>query len=232
MPDFTLYYWPIPFRGHFVRYVLAQAGAEWEEAGFERTQAMKASLVTEQPCPTMAPPILHDHSRNQYMCQMPAIVMALGRRFELDDDPDQALRLICDACDMLLEITCSHGQQMWSDKTWRPLVTERLPRWMQIHDRIVRESAQGDEPFLSRRGEPGLSDLMLTALWHTMTDRLPQLRPVLDDHGPALADLTDRVARQPKIARFLTGWSECTPLYCGGQIEASLIKMLAAPTGR
>ena len=34
-PGFQLYYWPIPFRGHFIRYVLAHAGTSWEEAPTE-----------------------------------------------------------------------------------------------------------------------------------------------------------------------------------------------------
>ena len=32
MSDYTLYYWPLPFRGQFVRSVLAHVGALWTEA--------------------------------------------------------------------------------------------------------------------------------------------------------------------------------------------------------
>ena len=42
MADYKLYYWPIPFRGHFIRYVLAHAGATWEEATFEDVAALKS----------------------------------------------------------------------------------------------------------------------------------------------------------------------------------------------
>jgi hypothetical protein len=33
MPDYKLYYWSVPFRGQFVRAVLAFAGKTWIEAG-------------------------------------------------------------------------------------------------------------------------------------------------------------------------------------------------------
>ena len=33
MPDYDLYYWSVPFRGQFVRAVLAYAGKSWREAG-------------------------------------------------------------------------------------------------------------------------------------------------------------------------------------------------------
>ena len=32
MPDYTLYYWPAPFRGQFVRAVLAHVHATWDKA--------------------------------------------------------------------------------------------------------------------------------------------------------------------------------------------------------
>ncbi len=35
MADFELLYWPAPFRGQFVRAVLAFAGAAWTEADAE-----------------------------------------------------------------------------------------------------------------------------------------------------------------------------------------------------
>ena len=33
MSDYTLYYWSVPFRGQFVRAVLAHAGKRWTEGG-------------------------------------------------------------------------------------------------------------------------------------------------------------------------------------------------------
>ena len=49
MTDYTLYYWPIPFRGHFLRYILAHVGASWDEPGFETVRTMKDAPVSQQP---------------------------------------------------------------------------------------------------------------------------------------------------------------------------------------
>ena len=35
MADYTLYYWPVPFRGQPIRAVLAHVGASWEEMDAE-----------------------------------------------------------------------------------------------------------------------------------------------------------------------------------------------------
>lgn len=33
MSGYDLYYWPLPFRGQFLRAILAHAGKRWTEAG-------------------------------------------------------------------------------------------------------------------------------------------------------------------------------------------------------
>ncbi|MFN3146434.1 MAG: hypothetical protein ACE368_14925 [Paracoccaceae bacterium] len=83
----------------------------------------------------MGPPLLHHHASDTWLSQMPAITMALGRRHGLCHDPDLDLRLACDASDVLLEITNSHGAQMWDPDDWAAFRADRLPRWMRMHDR-------------------------------------------------------------------------------------------------
>ncbi len=39
MADYELYYWPVPFRGQFVRAVLAYAGKTWTEGDAGRDLA-------------------------------------------------------------------------------------------------------------------------------------------------------------------------------------------------
>lgn len=122
MPDYTLVYWPIPFRGHFARFVLAHAGATWDETGYDEVIAQKSLPVAEQPYPFMAPPLLVDHADGRRLSQLPAILMFLGRRHGLTGEPDRALRLICDAMDVLFEITRYHGAQMWDRGNWAAFV--------------------------------------------------------------------------------------------------------------
>lgn len=53
MADYTLYYWPLPFRGQFVRAVLAHLGASWDEADSETILALKDTAPSEQHLPHM-----------------------------------------------------------------------------------------------------------------------------------------------------------------------------------
>lgn len=224
MTDYTLYYWPIPFRGHFIRYVLAFAEACWDEPGTDALTSLKSRAPQDQPYPFMAPPLLVDHEAGRSLSQMPAILMYLGRCHELLVDPDRDLRLICDASDILFEITRYHGTAMWDADSWAAFSTTRLPRWMQLHEMLVQTS--GAEGYLDGGAEPMLGDLVLAALWHTMVDRLPPLRPLLESQAPATAALVDRVAALPRIAAMRDGWKARAPRYCAGQIEVSLCEVL------
>jgi glutathione S-transferase len=219
MTDYTLHYWPIPFRGHFIRYVLAHAGADWDEAVID---------PASEAYPFLAMPLIVDHASGTRLSQTPAILMYLGRKHGLLAEPDQTLRLVCDAMDVLYEITRFHGAQMWDRPAWEAFTGARLPRWMGLHERIGRD--HGLTPgagFVFGTPEPGLADLALAALWHTMVDRLPGLRPLLHRQAPSIEGLVDRIAGRDEIAAMRANWDEGAG-YCGGMIEASIREMLAA----
>ena len=71
--SYDFYYWPIPFRGHPIRFILAFAGTEWDEHGFEEVAALKNLPVADKPYPFLAPPVLHDRDTDTWLSQMPAI---------------------------------------------------------------------------------------------------------------------------------------------------------------
>ncbi|MEJ2021937.1 MAG: glutathione S-transferase family protein [Maritimibacter sp.] len=220
MPDYTLHYWPIPFRGHFIRYVLAHVGASWQE-------------VPRKPegheYPFLALPLLIDKRSGQSLSQTPAILMSLGRTYDLVTDPDQTLRLICDCMDVLTEITRAHGAQMWDRPAWEEFTSTRLPRWMEQHEQIgLSHGLTSGAGHIFGTEAPTLADLTLAALWHTMVDRLPGLRPLLHEHAPAIEGLVDRIAARDDISAMLADWENDGPRYCAGQIEASILSMLAA----
>lgn len=216
MTDYTLHDWPIPFRGHFIRYVLAHVGATWDESPTD---------PAAQPYPFFAQPLLIDHADGTSLAQCPAILMYLGRKHGLIVDPDETLKLICDAMDVLGEITRANGAQMWDRSAWQSFTTTRLPRWMGLHERLAKaRDVHRDAGFLFA-DTPTLADLTLSALWHTMVDRLPGLRPLLHAEAPTLEGLADRIATRPQIAAMLSTWQD-GPRYCGGQIEASILEML------
>lgn len=224
--QYELHYWPIPFRGHFIRYVLAHVGATWTEPDFAEMATFKDLSVAEKPYAFFAPPVLHDLENDKWISQLPAIMMYLGRKHDLLWDPDQTLRLICDGSDVLFEITRGHGAQMWDRAGWQAFLP-RLDTWMQLHERLAVEAgvtaAQG---YMFNAPHPMLADLTLAALWQNMVDRLPPLRARLHEHAPTVEGLADRVAASPAIAALCDQWSESDWRYCAGQIEHSLLEML------
>jgi glutathione S-transferase len=234
MADYTLYYWPLPFRGQFVRAVLAHAGAGWEEPGMDDVAAMKDRPPADQPVPFMAPPLLVDHAAGVSVAQMPAILAYLGGKFALiPDDPGRAAlthKIVADANDVLDEITRFGGRSMWTPGEWDSFAEERLPRWMAIFEATGR--AHGLTPaggHVLGGDAPGLADLVTATLWSTVADKLPGLGDMLADTAPATAALSRRIADSPALAamredtdtRFGHAW-------CGGLIEASIREMLDA----
>ncbi len=83
MSDYTLYYWSVPFRGQFVRAVLAYAGKIWTEAGDAAISKLMSGPVKEMPVPFMGPPLLIDKKAGFAIAEMPAIVLYLGETLDL-----------------------------------------------------------------------------------------------------------------------------------------------------
>lgn len=71
MTDYTLVYWPLPFRGHFVRFVLSHVGACWDEPGRDEVKALKSAPVATQDFPFMAPPSLSITARGKGSASFP-----------------------------------------------------------------------------------------------------------------------------------------------------------------
>lgn len=223
MADFTLYYWPIPFRGEFVRALLSHAGATVDEPDSDAVSAMMRTEPREQPVPHMAPPMLVDNASGDAVAEMPAICLWLGERFHLmPEEPYPkalALKIVNDANDILDEMTLDGGKAMWTAASWseyRP----RLRRWMTIWEATLARNLLFGDRF-------GLAHVVTATLWGTMTERLPQLRPMLDADAPRVAELTDQARSRGALAaqaeesriRFGDAW-------CGGEIEQSLRRVV------
>ncbi len=231
MTDYTHYYWPIPFRGQFVRSVLAHVGASWTEAGIEDLCTLKDADPTRQPVPHMGPPVLTDHAADLSLAQTPAILAYLGGKYDLipKDQARAALtaKIIADANDVLYEMTLHNGAQMWAQERWdayRP----RLGRWMAIFEEHGRRHGLTTEVgHVLGTDAPGLADLVVHILWGVMTSKLPALRPLLETTAPATAALSDRIARLPEQEELSERSDEqYGDEWCSGQIEASLRAVL------
>lgn len=231
MIDYTLYYWPLPFRGQFVRSVLAHVGASWTEANIEELITLKGAEPTRQLVPHMGPPVLTDHAADLSLAQTPAILAYLGGKYELipKDLARAALtaKIIADANDVLHEMTLHNGAQMWTLERWdayRP----RLGRWMAIFEEHGRRHGLTIEVgHVLGTDVPGLADLVVHILWGVMTSKLPALRPLLETTAPAIAALSDRIAGFPEQEELRMHSDDAYgDEWCSGQIEASLRAVL------
>ena len=233
MSDYELYYWSVPFRGQFVRAVLAYAGKSWDEAGDEAITKLMEGPVKKMPVPFMGPPLLIDRRADIAIAQMPAIMLYLGETLELlPDDPAlraMTIKIVNDANDVIDEMTLQGGMQMWTDKRWKEFVP-RLRKWMSFWEETGRRHGlKAGSGFLLGGDRPGIADVVTAILWGTMCDRFKKIETILKKSAPMTAALTRRVSALPPLAKLAAKAREdYGDAYCGGKIEASLRKVLGA----
>jgi len=233
MPDYELYYWSAPFRGQFVRAVLAFAGKTWTEAGDAAISALMEGAVEDMPVPFMGPPLLIDKKAKFAIAQMPAVVLYLGDTLRLMPAKPAlralTMKIVNDANDVIDEITLDGGRQMWTKARWRSF-GPRLKKWMSFWEETGRRHGlKADSGFLLGGKSPGVADVVTATLWSTMEDRFPKIGAILEETAPMTAALTRRVAALPPLAKLAAkARRDYGDTYCGGQIEASLRKVLGS----
>lgn len=233
MTDYDLYYWSAPFRGQFVRAVLAFAGKTWTEAGDAAIGRLMSGPVKEMPIPMMGPPVLIDKQADFAISQMPAVILYLAETLDLPPQ-SPALRsltqkIVCDANDVIDELTLDGGRLMWTQERWNDFVP-RLKKWMSLWEETGRRHGLTmDSGFLLGGKTLSIADIVTAVLWSTMADRFPKLAAILNETAPLTAALTRRVAALPPLAQLAAqareNWGDA---WCRGQIEASLRKVLEA----
>jgi glutathione S-transferase len=231
MSDYDFYYWSVPFRGQFVRAVLAYAGKTWTEGGDAAIAQLMEGPVEDMPVPFMGPPMLVDRKAEIAIAEMPAIVLYLGETLDLMPATPAlralTMKIVTDANDVIDEITLDGGREMWTDKRWRDFVP-RLKKWMALWEETGRRHGlKAGTGFLLGGEAPGVADIVTTTLWATMADRFREIEAILEDAAPMTAALTRRVGALPPLARLAAkARRDYGDAYCGGQIEASLRKVL------
>lgn len=231
MSDYDLYYWSVPFRGQFVRAVLAYAGKTWTEGGDAAISKLMGGSVRDMPVPFMGPPLLVDKTADFAIAEMPAIILYLGETLDLMPATPAlralAIKVVNDANDVIDEITLDGGREMWTEKRWQAFVP-RLKKWMSFWEETGRRHGlKADAGFLLGGEAAGVADVVTATLWTTMTDRFRKIDAILQDAAPMTAALSRRVADLPPLARLAAKAREdYGDAYCGGQIEASLRKVL------
>ena len=225
-PRFQLYYWPIPFRGCFVSYLFAYSEVPLlEESSPEKNAELKDRPPAEQDVPYMGPPVLCDLETGQALSQMPAIVMYVAGELDLaPEDPFDAalcMKVLMDCNDVLMELCRYNGSSMWTREEWRTFRSRRLPRWMRIFEESLQRGLIGTSA-------TSFADIGVFALFGNMTRCLPELEADLLEHAPGIHALCRQIGSQPSLdKRVASEQQKYGKLYCGGQIEKSIRKMLA-----
>ena len=231
MADYKLYYWSVPFRGQFVRAILAFAGKTWTEGGDDAIAKLMEGSVKKMPVPFMGPPLLVDSKADFAISQMPAVVLYLGETLSLlPTDPALralTIKIVNDANDVIDEITLDGGREMWTKQKWEEFVP-RLQKWMSFWEETGRRHGlKKDSGFLLGGDAPGVADIVTATLWSTMTERFPTIGEILDKAAPMTAALSRRISALPPLVKLAAkARKDYGDAYCGGQIEASLRKVL------
>jgi glutathione S-transferase len=233
MSDYDLYYWSVPFRGQFVRAVLAHAGKTWTEVGDAAIAKLMDGPAKDMPVPFMGPPMLVDKRTSFAIAEMPAIVLYLGETLDLMPATPAlralTMKIVNDSNDVIDELTLDGGRQMWTEKRWRAFAP-RLKKWMSLWEETGRRHGlTANTGFLLGGAAPDIADVVTATLWSTMTDRFRKIETMLLETAPMTAALTRRVADLPPLARLAArARRDYGDAYCGGQIETSLRKVLGA----
>ncbi|GBG96624.1 glutathione S-transferase family protein [Lactococcus termiticola] len=224
--DYTLYYWPVPFRGHFLRAILTYAGASWTEG--EDIPAFMQKTSAEQPIPFMGPPFLIDHEAGDFaLSQMPAIALYLGEQLGLipDDATSRAttVKIVADANDLIDELTLQGGREMWTAEKWQAFLP-RFKKWMSFWEAELAASKTG---LLLDTEDLTVADIVSATLWMTMAERFEDIYQLLKEEAPLTLAYAHEIWQLPVFQKFSTDTiSKYGNSYCGGQIEESLRKVI------
>ncbi|HEY8575569.1 MAG TPA: glutathione S-transferase [Devosia sp.] len=231
MADYELLYWSVPFRGQFVRAVLAFAGKSWVEGGDGKISRLMQGAIGDMPVPFMGPPVLIELTTGFAIAEMPAIILYLGETLNLLPDTPQeramTMKIVNDANDVIDEITLDGGKAMWTPERWEEF-KPRLQQWMRIWEETGRRHGlQADSGFMLGGVAPAIADVITATLWTTMTDRFSAIRTLLEESAPMTAALCRRVSALPALSK-LSGDArrQYGEAYAGGQIGQSMAEVL------
>lgn len=233
MSDYELYYWSMPFRGQFVRAVLAHAGKTWSEVDDDAIYELINGPAKDMPVPFKGPPLLVDKKADFAIAQMPAIVLYLGETLNLLPATPalraMTIKTVNDANDIINEITQQGGREMWTEQLWQEFLP-RLKQWMSVWEETgKRHGLKEDSGFLLGGDTLGIADVVTATLWTTMTDRFEKIGDILENAAPMTAALSRRVSALPPLAALATkARQDYGDAYCGGDIEKSMYKVIAA----
>lgn len=233
MSDYAFYYWSVPFRGQFVRAILAYAGKTWTEADDATIMKLMSGPVKDMPVPFMGPPFLIDNNNDFAIAEMPAIVLYLGETLDMMPATPalraMTMKTVNDANDVIDELTLDGGRDMWTEKRWLDF-TPRLTKWMALWEETGRRHGLTSETGYLLGGEvPGIADIVTATLWSTLADHFQNIAVLLEEAAPRTSALSRRVSDLPALAELAaSARKDYGDAYCGGEIGNSMKKVLDA----
>lgn len=218
---YALYYWPgLPGRGEFVRLVLEQAGAAYDDVARRPAAegggvpALMAQLrATEPGLRPLAPPVLvHGPLR---LSQMPNICAFLGARHGLVPDDEsaraEAMQLMLTIADLVVEAHDTHhpvgkgdyyeDQKVEAKRYAVQLVAERLPKFLRYFESVLQANTQGQGRHLLG-GSLTYVDLAMDQLLRGLAYAFPRAFARLEPELPGLIGLREHVDALPRIAEY------------------------------
>jgi glutathione S-transferase len=216
---YDLYYWPnIPGRGEFVRLVLEEAATPYRDVGrlpAEQGGGVEAVVAfwagKREGHPIFAPPVLKQGEL--VLSQTAAICHFLGRRHELAPRDEagqaQALALQLTIADLVVEAHDTHhpisawlyyeDQAAEARRRAPHFVSERLPRFLQYFERVLRHN--GGDVLV---GESiSHADLGLFQALEGLAYAFPRGFALASEATPGVLALRERVRKRPRIAAYL-----------------------------
>ena len=219
--EYRLFYWPdIQGRGEFVRLVLEDAGARYEDVarlpedeGGGIHALMEVLERDDIGPPAFAPPVLQ-HG-DLYISQTANVCAYLGERHGLAPNGDarwQALHLQLTLADFVVEIHDTHhpiagslyydDQKAEAQRRTAVFQEERLSKFLGYFERVLTLNAAADSRWLIG-ADCSHADLSLFQVVAGLEYAFPNALDGLRVGHPNVFALRDRVRKRPNVAAYL-----------------------------
>lgn len=218
---YELHYWPtIQGRGEFVRLALEYAGVAYvdvarkdEQEGGGEAALMKALQREDLQRPPFAPPWLK--AQDLIIGQTANILLFLGRRHGLapQDEAGQLWthQLQLTIADLVVEAHDMHhpvgaglyyeDQRVEAGRRSKEFRERRVPKFLGYFERVLERNPTGDQYLVGDKLT--YADLSAFQMVAGLRYALPRVMAELAKGYPKLLTLHDRVAGEPRIARYL-----------------------------
>lgn len=220
-PVYELYYWPtIQGRGEFIRLALEEAGANYvdvarrsEKSGMGVPAMLRLMESQPQGRQPFAPPFLK--CGEVIVAQTAAILLFLGPRLGLvpEDEADRLWvhQLQLTVADLITEVHDTHhpiasGLYYKDQKTEAARRAEdfrgaRLPKFLDYFEQVLASNPAG--PQWLAGSALSYADLSLFQVVEGLRYAFPKAMKKVASEYPLLFDLHERIARRPRIKRYL-----------------------------